>query len=141
MPALDRYHNAVVQALIKDGWTITDNPLRLTLGERSVMVDVGAERVLAAEKGPRRIAVEIKTFSGPSLIADLQQAVGQFGMYEDVLAVVEPERELFLAIPSIVQQTLVSEEIGRLMLEHRIRRIISFSVSDQEIVQWIPPLT
>ena len=59
-------------------------------------------------------------------------------MYEDVLAVVEPERELFLAIPSAVQQTLVSEEIGRLMLEHRIRRIISFSVLDQEIIQWIP---
>lgn len=62
-------------------------------------------------------------------------------MYEDVLAIVEPERELFLAIPSMVQQTLLSEEIGRLMLERRIRRIISFSVADEEIVQWMPPLT
>ncbi len=29
MPAKDIYHDVVKQALIKDGWTITDDPLRL----------------------------------------------------------------------------------------------------------------
>jgi len=28
MPALDLYHDTVKNALIKDGWTITDDPLR-----------------------------------------------------------------------------------------------------------------
>ena len=60
MPALDRRHNAVVQALIKDGWTITDNPLRPTLGEHSILVDVGAERVVGAEKGQSALLLRSK---------------------------------------------------------------------------------
>jgi hypothetical protein len=95
-------------------------------------VDIGAE------KGTRRIAVEIKTFTRPSRIADLQQAVGQFSMYEDVLAVVEPERELYLAIPEEARRSIFEEEIGRLMLKQRIRRLLSFSVVEQEIVEWTP---
>ncbi|MGH7999083.1 MAG: element excision factor XisH family protein [Brasilonema sp.] len=29
MPVRDRYHQSVKNALIKDGWTITDDPLHL----------------------------------------------------------------------------------------------------------------
>jgi hypothetical protein len=29
MPAKDKYHEAVKTALIKDGWTITDDPLHI----------------------------------------------------------------------------------------------------------------
>jgi hypothetical protein len=31
MPAKDIYHNIVCTALIKDGWTITDDPLILKI--------------------------------------------------------------------------------------------------------------
>jgi hypothetical protein len=31
MPALDLYHDTVVKALTDDGWTITDDPLRIGL--------------------------------------------------------------------------------------------------------------
>ncbi len=31
MPAKDIYHNQVKNALIKDGWTITDDPLILSI--------------------------------------------------------------------------------------------------------------
>ena len=60
MPARDTYHDAVRNALVKDGWTITDDPFRLKWGERDFFVDLAAERVFAAEKGGRRIAVETK---------------------------------------------------------------------------------
>jgi hypothetical protein len=33
MPAKDRYHAVVVRALIKDGWTITDEQVAVILGE------------------------------------------------------------------------------------------------------------
>ncbi len=39
MPAKDFYHNTVKTALIKDGWTITDDPLILKVGTRNVQVD------------------------------------------------------------------------------------------------------
>jgi hypothetical protein len=65
MPARDSIHNNVRRALERDGWTITDGPLRLQLGKSKLYVDLGAERLLAAEKAERKIAVEIKTFAGP----------------------------------------------------------------------------
>ncbi|MDZ8262467.1 MAG: element excision factor XisH family protein [Nostoc sp. ChiQUE01b] len=41
-------------------------------------MDLAAEKLLIAEKGTQKIAVEIKTFSGESEIADLEQAIGQY---------------------------------------------------------------
>ena len=55
MPARDVYHAAVRAALIKDGWTITHDPYTMTFGQRAVFVDLGAERVIAAEKGSEEI--------------------------------------------------------------------------------------
>lgn len=72
MPALDTYHEAVKSALIKDGWTITHDPLRLAVGPRGVYIDLGAERLLAAERGTEMIAVEVKSFVGPSEIHDFR---------------------------------------------------------------------
>ncbi len=40
MPARDIYHNAVRNALIKDGWTITHDPLRLVWGGKDMFVDL-----------------------------------------------------------------------------------------------------
>jgi len=72
------------------------------------------------------------------LIADLQQAIGQFAMYEDVLAKIEPGRELYLAIPDDVLETVLVDEIGILMLQRRITRVIGFSPQTEEVVRWIP---
>lgn len=78
MPAKDLYHDTVKVALAKDGWVITDDPLILKIGTRNAMVDLGAEKLIAAEKGLTKIAVEVKAFSSPSPINDLEKAWGQF---------------------------------------------------------------
>ena len=64
MPAKDLYHDTVCTALIKDGWTITHDPLILKIGGRSVFVDLGTQKLIAAERGSEKIAVEIKSFLG-----------------------------------------------------------------------------
>ena len=97
MPALDTYHHAVRNALIKDGWTITADPLTLSVGTDRVFIDLAAERVIAAQRGVRKIAVEIKTFASASKIADLENALGQYVLYRMALRRVEPDRELYLA--------------------------------------------
>lgn len=77
MPARDIYHDIVVQALIDDGWEITDDPLVLSYGGRELYVDLGIEKsAIAAQKNNRKIAVEIKSFLKPSPIQDLEEAVG-----------------------------------------------------------------
>ena len=64
--AKDIYHNTVRKALEKDGWTITHDPLTLKIGGRSTYVDLGAEKLFAAEKDDQQIAVEVKSFIAPS---------------------------------------------------------------------------
>lgn len=76
MPAKDFHHNAVRNALIKDGWTITHDPFHLQWGGSNMFVDLGAERLVAAEKADQKIAVEIKGFGGPSEMAELEKAIG-----------------------------------------------------------------
>lgn len=137
MPAKDRYHNAVRHALEADGWTITDDPLPLRVGTRDLYVDLGAERLLAAERGSEKIAVEIKTFGGVSPIASLEQALGQFVLYSDALELLEPERLLFLAVPESVKEFL-AEPIGQLLLNKRRLRVLVFSVEKERILQWLP---
>lgn len=90
MPKRDMYHTAVKQALIKDGWTITHDPLTLSSGVHNLYVDLGAERVLAAERDGEQIAVEIKSFVGQSEVADMEQALGQYLLYRSLLGATSP---------------------------------------------------
>ncbi len=98
MAAEDKIHDAVRTALIKDGWTITAEHFRVKYEDADLQADLAAERMLAAERDLERIVVEIKSFLGPSLYHDLQQALGQYEIYRMFLELGEPERKLFLAI-------------------------------------------
>ncbi|MEP7199171.1 MAG: element excision factor XisH family protein, partial [Chloroflexota bacterium] len=53
MPAADIIHNAVKNALIKDGWTITDDQYTIGFEDVNVYADLAAERRLAAERAGR----------------------------------------------------------------------------------------
>lgn len=138
MPARDIYHDTVKNALIKDGWTITHDPLVLKWGAKDMFVDLGAERLLAAEKGEHKIAVEIKSFTGPSDMFDLERALGQYIVYHDVLAEREPDRVLYLAVPRGTLQEIFEEPIGQLMLKNHRAQLLVFEPKGEVIVQWIP---
>ncbi|WP_255427143.1 XisH family protein [Sphaerospermopsis sp. LEGE 00249] len=58
-----------------------------------------AERILAAEKTGKKIAVEIKSFLGASEVTEFHLALGQCLNYRSALKLTEPERMLYLAIP------------------------------------------
>ncbi len=137
MPAQDVYHNAVKQALIKDGWTITADPFYISYGDVNVFVDLGAEKPIAAEKEGRKIAVEVKSFIGRSVVRDMEQAVGQYVLYQSLLNKTEPERALYLAIDNQTYEG-VFRRIGfhTLFEENRIRLLVVY-VNTEEIVQWI----
>ena len=46
----------------KDGWKITHDPLSIQVGTVEMYVDLGAEKLIAAEREGEKIAVEIKSF-------------------------------------------------------------------------------
>jgi hypothetical protein len=138
MPAKDIYHNTLKNALTKDGWTITHDPLRLPWGPKDLYVDLGAEHLLGAAQGERKIAVEIKSFVGPSLVTDLEHALGQYILYHDIMTHVEPDRELYLAIRRTIFLDLFAEPIGRVLLDNRRLKLIVFDPRTEVVVQWIP---
>lgn len=140
MPAKDLYHGTVCTALIKDGWTITDDPLILKIGERFAFVDLGAEKLIAAERDSEKIAVEIKSFLSPSPIKDLENAWGQFFIYARVLKKTNPNRRLYLAVSRNTFETLFQEEAGKLLLEEPGFRMIVFDPNSEEIILWQPQI-
>ncbi len=77
MAAKDKFHAVVRIALEKEQWKITDDPLRLEVGGTKFEIDLGAEQLLAAERGQEKIAVEIKTFLSDSPLTDYYTALGQ----------------------------------------------------------------
>lgn len=89
-------------ALVKDGWTITDDPLKIEVGRRFIYIDLGAQKLLGAQKQGRKIAVEIKSFISPSPVSELEKALGQYELYSLVLEDEDPDRFLYLAISDLI---------------------------------------
>jgi hypothetical protein len=139
MSRLDVYHDAVRHALDKDGWTITHDPLTLSVGGRDVYVDLGAEKPIAAEKQGQRIAVEVKSFLGASPVRDLEEAIGQFVFYRNLLQAQEPERRLYLAIRDKTFRGVFSEPVGRLGAGPLRIPLLIFVPEEEVIEQWIEP--
>jgi XisH protein len=137
MPAQDVYHQSVKTALVRDGWTITHDPYTMTFGQKDVFVDLGAERIIAAEKGKEKIAVEIKSFQGASEIRDLELAIGQYVFYRSLLKRFEVDRKLFLAVPDSVLASTLQEAIARPVLADLSVAMFAFDPKKEVIVQWI----
>ncbi len=137
MPAQDLYHDAVKQALIKDGWHITHDPFYIGYGDVDVYVDLGAERPIAAEKEGHKIAVEIKSFVGRSVVRDMEQAVGQYVLYRDLLEETEPQRTLYLAVDDEVHKSVFQRVGFQVIVKKNNMRMLVVRVDREEIVQWI----
>ena len=138
MPARDVYHDQVRAALVKDGWKITHDPLPLKWNAKDAFVDLGAEEVVAAEKEGRTIAVEIKSFIGPSEMKDLEMALGQFVLYRMAMRKIYPGRELFLAITEKVYFSLFFGIEGRELIDDEKLQILVFDAQTEEIKRWVP---
>lgn len=99
MAAKDIFHAAVRQALIKEQWVITADPLVIKINKVKLEIDLAAEKIFAAQKAGRKIAVEVKSFVSSSVIFDFHLALGQFLNYRLALQMKEPDRRIYLAIP------------------------------------------
>jgi hypothetical protein len=137
MAARDRIHHAVKNALIKDGWTITDDPFAIEYEDAELRADLGAERTLAAERGTERIVVEIKSFLGRSWHRDLQQAIGQFEVYSALLALSHPDRLLYLAIGTYAYTEFFERKSVQVVMERTKLKLIVVDTDLEEIKKWI----
>ncbi|MCW1970361.1 MAG: XisH family protein [Anaerolineae bacterium] len=137
MAARDKIHEAVKLALIKDGWLITHDPYPVLLGELRGYIDLGAEQPIAAEKQGRKIAVEIKTFIGLSIMSDLERAIGQFKLYGVMINVSEPDRILFLAVSDTMFYKVFETQAGQILIEQLQLKLVVIDLAQPEVIRWI----
>lgn len=137
MPAKDIFHSVVKNALEKDGWTVTDDPLYIEFGGIDLYIDLGAEKgIIAAQKNELKIAVEVKSFTGISLISEFHKALGQYLNYKEALRIEEPDRKLFLAVPSDIYNNFFSLELIRIVTEEYRIRLVVYNVKEEAIIKW-----
>jgi XisH protein len=141
MPAKDIYHKAVREVLLKDGWNILKEDYELQYGGDSLYPDFAAERSIAAIRGKRRILVEVKSFVGRSFVADLQAAIGQYTMYQNVIDAQELGFRLYLAISSTIYEERFQSPLAQLMVERGSVNLLVFDARQEVVAQWIESMS
>ncbi|MEQ9485973.1 XisH family protein [Coleofasciculus sp. F4-SAH-05] len=136
MAAKDLFHNSVKQALLKEDWVITADPLKLKIEGVKLEVDLAAEKIIAAQKAERKIAVEIKSFLNTSVITDFHAALGQFLNYRLALQMTESERILYLAVPvdtfiTFFQEIFIKEAVKLYQV-----KLIVYDPVEEVISKW-----
>ena len=138
MPAKDIYHDTVKRSLQNDGWVITHDPFPLRIGKKRLSADLGAERLMSAERGLKKIVVEVKSFVGPSDVKDLEQALGQYVLYRQILDEMGVERSLYLAVSQATFNSVFTIELGQVLLKNQVIKLMVFDDEQEAIAQWIP---
>lgn len=141
MPQKDQIHEMVKQALTENGWQVTDDPYVISYGERFLFVDLGATkqqaRFIGAQRKGSKIAVEIKEFRGKSAMHSLEQAIGQYVLYQLLLKQLDPERIVYLAVSHIVYDEIFSEPVGELVIRELPMNLLVVNTETCEVEKWI----
>jgi XisH protein len=137
MPAKDIYHEAVKNALIRDGWSITADPYVIQYEDATLYADLAAERPIAAQRQNQNIVVEIKSFIGRSLMHDFHGALGQYIVYRNLIQLTEPDYVLYLAIDDTVYEEFFKRKSIQAVANQNQLLLIVIDMKNEEIQQWI----
>ena len=135
--AKDRFHSVVKTSLEKEGWRITADPYEINLDDVDFEIDLAAEKLLAAELGDRKIAVEVKSFISPSNVSEFHTALGQFLNYRDALEKVEPDRQLYLAVRVPIYESFFQRRFIASAVERYQLRLVVYNVQQEIITRWL----
>jgi hypothetical protein len=132
MSRKDTFHDIVRRALEKDGWTITHDPLLLRYELGNLYIDLGAEKVLAAEREGQKIAVEVKN----SAVSEFHTALGQFISYRILLAEQYPDYVLYLAVPLDAYTSFFAIQLAQGIIQSQQLKLIVYKPQQEVIDQW-----
>lgn len=80
--------------------------------------------------------MEVKSFVGASDLRDFEEAIGQYVFYRALLARLEPDRKLLLAVPDGAYRNTFTRAMTRIVLETADISVISFDVAAKEVTRW-----
>ena len=135
--ARDIFHTLVRKALEKEDWVITHDPYPLLRRrDGGLQTDLGAEKIITAERGSERIAVEVKSFVHISILHDFLLAVGQYYVYNKILFKNDPERMLFVALPDFVHTRIIKFEWAQEVTSDLGMKFILYDTNLKIITAW-----
>jgi hypothetical protein len=137
MPRKDLIHEAVKNALVKDGWTITDDPFRIVYEDTDVYADLRIAKVADDTTLRRALVIEIKGFTGDSPLHSLENALGQYELYRIYLKNIAPEDKLYLAISATVYEEQFTRPAFAVIIEEKRLPLLVVDTAREEVVQWI----
>ena len=138
MPAKDIYHDAVKNALIKDGWTITADPYPLEYEDVELYPDLAVEKFISETQKQRKIIIEIKSFISLSLMKDFELALGQYILYRDLIQLSQDEyQEIYLAIKNEIYDTFFQRKSIKAVVKLNQVALLVINTEKEEIVEWI----
>jgi XisH protein len=137
MPAKDTYHDAVKNALIKDGWTITADPYPIKYEEVKLFADLAGEKTISASREGQQIVIEIKSFLSLSPMRDFETALGQYLIYRALLSIDHPDQQLYLAIGQKTYEGFFQKIAIKFVLETYQVSLLIIDLTKEEVIQWI----
>lgn len=111
--------------------------MTLEYGNIRTFVDLGAERVLAAERKGQKIAVEVKSFLGRSFVNDIENALGQYVLYRSLLLRLEPDRKLYVAISTAAYKNVFQADAVREIMAELEVSIVVVELETRQVLEWI----
>jgi hypothetical protein len=102
-----------------------------------MMVDLGAERTMAAEREGEYIAIEMKSCLGDSGLTDFYEAFGQYHTYLIALHEVDPDRKLYLATTQHGYNAVFERPVVQLVLRRFPMSFVLVDLLSEEVSQWI----
>jgi hypothetical protein len=137
MPKKDKFHQSVIDALEKDNWIITNDPLFMpTKGGFNFYIDLGVARIINAEKGETKIAIEIKSFNYNSPLYSFYEMLGQYLVYEIALSKQILTWNLWIAISDIGYMRIAESPIFQEAIEKHQLKFIIINPLTNNIVEW-----
>lgn len=135
--AKDFFHQIFKTGLEYEGWTVTHDPFSLDGNDPDWQIDLGAEFI--SESGRfSKIAVEVKGFLETSFSYEFHRAVGQYLNYKISMAVFDPERIMYLAVPyEVYLSHFFRTAIARSVQVFEVFLII-YDPATKAIIQWEP---
>ena len=81
--------------------------------------------------------MEVKSFLGRSFINDLEKAVGQYVIYQNILQETALDFDLYLAITQGVYRSYFQRPLAQMIVNRNQVKLLIIDAESEVIVQWI----
>jgi hypothetical protein len=137
MARRDVIHDAVKNALIKDGWQITADPYRIIYKDATLEADMRADKLIVATRENRSIVIEVKSFLRPSFIHEFLSACGQYQAYVFLLQEKQQPETVYMAVSDEIYRHEFQSEAVQVLIKRFALRLLVVDIEQEEIWQWI----